>query len=92
MALQITEKKGSFHIQGKITCDNVRAVKHHFECILQKRKYVTINISEVTEIDQEGVVTLTKMHQYALLTKKIFTIIGFGSKDLYEHFNGQNVA
>ncbi|MBL4644117.1 MAG: anti-sigma factor antagonist [Flavobacteriaceae bacterium] len=92
MALQITEKKGNFYIQGEITCDNVQALKLHFEYVLRKRKYVTINISDVTEIDSEGVVALTQMYHYALLTKKIFTIIGVGSKEMYEHFKNQNIA
>ncbi len=92
MALQITEKKGNFYIQGKITCDNVQALKLHFEYVLRKRKYVTINISDVSEIDTEGVVALTQMYHYSLLTKKIFTIIGVGSKEMYEHFRNQNIA
>ncbi len=92
MALQITEKKGNFYIQGKITCDNVQALKLHFEYILRKRKYVTINISDVSEIDSEGVVALTQMYHYSLLSKKIFTIVGVGSKDMYDHFRNQNIA
>jgi len=92
MALQITEKKGNFYIQGKITCDNVQALKLHFEYILRKRKYVTINISDVAEIDSEGVVAITQMYKYSLLSKKIFTIVGVGSKDMYDHFRNQNIA
>ncbi len=92
MALQILENKGNFYIQGKITCDNVQALKLHFECILRNRKYVTVNISDVTEIDTEGVAAFTQMYHYSLLTNKIFTIIGVGSKDMYEHFRNQNIA
>ncbi len=92
MALQILENNGNFYIQGKITCDNVLAMKLHLEYVLEKRKYVTINISKVTEIDLDGVVALTKIYLNALSTKKIFTITGVGSKDMYDHFRDQNIA
>jgi ABC-type transporter Mla MlaB component len=92
MALQILENNGTFYIQGKIIYDNVLAMKLHIEYVLEKRKYVTIDITKVTEIDYDGVLALTKMHQKALLTNRIFTIIGIGSKDLYDHFNSQIVA
>jgi ABC-type transporter Mla MlaB component len=92
MALQILENKGKFYIQGKITSDNVFAMKLHIESILEKRKYVTIDITKVTEIDIDGVFALTKIYQNALRTNRIFTIIGVGSKDMYDHFNSQNIA
>ena len=92
MALQILENKGNFYIQGKITCENVLAMKLHLEYVLTKRKYVTIDITNVTEIDSDGVLALTNIYMSALQTHKIFTIIGVGSKDLYDHFNNQNAA
>jgi len=92
MVLLILEKKGNFYIQGKITSDNVFAMKLHIEYILEKRKYVTIDITKLTEIDIDGIFALTKIHQHALRTNKIFTIIGVGSKDMYDHFNNQNIA
>jgi anti-anti-sigma regulatory factor len=92
MALQILENKGSFSILGNITCENVFSVKHYIESILAKRKHITIDITQVTRIDIYGVLTLTKIYQDALIAKKIFTIIGVGSKDLYDHFNSQKLA
>ena len=92
MALQIIEKNGNFYIQGKINCDNALAMKLHIEYVLKKRKYVTIDITDVTEIDFDGVACLTRIYQKSLLTNRIFTILGVGSKELYDHFNGQNAA
>ena len=92
MALQILENNREFYIYGNINCDNVISIKNHIEYLLEKRSYVTININKVTGIDSRGVLTLTKIYQNALLAKKIFTIIGFGSKDLYDHFNSQKIA
>ena len=92
MALQILENNGSFYILGNISFENVFSMEQHIESILEKRKYVTIDITQVTRIDIQGVLTLTKIYQNALLAKKIFTIIGVGSKDLYDHFNSQRIA
>ena len=92
MALQILENKGTFYIQGKITCANVQAMKLHVEYVLEKKKHVTIDITKVTKIDIDGVLTLTKMYRKALLSNRIFTIVGVGSKDMYDHFNSQNIA
>ncbi len=92
MALKIIEKKGNFLIQGSITGYNVQAMKVHFEYILRKRNQLTINISDVTEINSDGLLAMSKMHNYALLSKKIFTIIGKGSKEMYAYFKQQNIA
>lgn len=92
MALQILENKGNFYIQGKITCDNVLAMKLHLEYLLDRRKEITIDISQVTEIDFDGVLALTRMYKNSLLTNKVFTIIGTGCKEIYDHFRGQNEA
>jgi ABC-type transporter Mla MlaB component len=92
MALPILENNREFYIHGNINCDNVISIKNHIEYLLEKRSHVTININKVTGIDSRGVLILTKIYQNALVAKKIFTIIGFGSKDLYDHFNNQKIA
>lgn len=92
MALKIIEKKGNFLIKGKITGYNVQAMKHHFEYILRKRNRLTINISDVTEINSDGLLAMNKMYNYALLTQKLFTIIGKGSEEIYAYFKQQNIA
>ena len=92
MALQILENNGNFYIQGKITSDNVLAMKLHLEYVLEERKYVTIDITKVKEIDIDGVTALTEIYQKTLLNNKIFTIIGVGCKEMYDHFNSQDIA
>jgi|TARA_B110000238_G_scaffold114540_1_gene124304 ABC-type transporter Mla MlaB component len=92
MALPILENNRAFYIYGNINCDNVISIKNYIEHLLEKRSHVTININKVTGIDSRGVLTLTKIYQNALEAKKIFTIIGFGSKDLYDHFNSQKIV
>ena len=92
MALKIIENKGSFFIDGKITCHNEQAMTLHFEYILRNRNHLTINISDVTEIDSGGLVAMTTMYKHALQTNKLFTIIGKGSREIYAHFKNQNIA
>ena len=92
MALQILENNREFYIHGNINCDNVISIKNHIEYLLEIRSHVTININKVTGIDSRGVLTLTKIYHNAIVAKKIFTIIGFGSKELYDHFNSQKIA
>jgi ABC-type transporter Mla MlaB component len=92
MALPILENNREFYIHGNINCDNVISIKNHIEYLLEITSHVTININKVTGIDSLGVLTLTKIYHNALVAKKIFTIKGFGSKDLYDHFNSQKIA
>jgi len=92
MALQILENKKEFYIRGNINCNNINFIKNYIDYFLEKRSTVTININKVTGIDSRGVITLTKIYQNALKAKKIFTIKGFGSKDLYDHFNSKELA
>lgn len=92
MALQILENKGNFYVQGKIVGKNVKALQAHFEYVLENKEQVTININNVDEIDFEGVCALTEIYKKALLSKKDFTIVGIGSKDMYDHFRSQNIA
>ena len=92
MALKIIENNGDFAIKGKITCHNVQAMVLHFEYILKRRNQLTINITDVTEMDSDGLMALTKMYKYTLLSKKLFRIIGEGSKEIYAYFKKQNIA
>jgi|TARA_B110000977_G_scaffold70275_1_gene95405 ABC-type transporter Mla MlaB component len=92
MALQILENKGNFYILGNISCENVFSMKQYIEAVFKKTKYVTIDITQVTKIDIQGVLILSKIYKDALLAKKVFTIIGVGSKDLYDHFSSHKSA
>ena len=47
MALQILEKKGTFHLQGSLNSSTTRSFIIHFENIINTVKSVKVNIDKI---------------------------------------------
>ncbi|CAA0153721.1 hypothetical protein R5N98_00410 [Tenacibaculum maritimum] len=92
MALQITEKNGVFYLHGKINTTTVTPFTTHFEYMITQNKKVTINIDHVIEIDRDGLKAMKKLTYIASENHKVFLIIGYGCKDIYDDFNSSQVA
>lgn len=87
MALQISEKNGMFHLKGKINTSTLQAFNTYFEYNLSQHKSIEINIDDVKEIDKSGLEAMWNFIQIALLENKAFSIVGYGCKEIYDHFN-----
>ncbi len=92
MALQISEKKGTFYLKGKLNCSTVRSFIIHFEHCIEHCNTIVLNIDKVKEIDASGLGAIQTLMAIALRKHKMFTTIGYGSKDIYDHFSDLNVA
>lgn len=92
MALQISENKGTFNLIGKINETTSRSLIIHFEYLLSIKRSVKLNIDGVNEIDVNGVAALKTLYGHALIYNKDFSIIGNGSKDIYDEIRFYNVA
>lgn len=92
MALQISEKKGTFYLKGKLNCSTVRSFIIHFEYCITKYDRIFLNIDKVKEIDVSGLAAIKTLMALALRKNKMLSTIGYGSKDIYDHFDDLNVA
>lgn len=90
MSLQISEKKEVFYLKGKINSETTAFFKSYFNSIL--RENIVINIDSVKQIDKEGLNTIFTLKQDANKKNKLFSIIGYGCKEIYDYFNDLEVA
>jgi len=92
MANTIKEKSDVFILQGKINSSTAHQLTAHLEYLLSLNKKLTINIDEVTNIDEKGILALFQLQVYALRYNYRFSIVGKGSREIYSEFNYRNVA
>ena len=92
MALQILENNGTFHLKGNLNSMTSRSFIIHFEYLVSAYNSVTINVGSLTEIDANGVSAIKLIFAMALRRQKLFSIVGFGSKDLYEDIQSDSAA
>ena len=92
MSLQISEKNGMFHLNGKINSSTLKSFITYFEYNLSHSKVVALNIENVIEIDRSGLEALRNFTIEATLKQKVFSIVGYGCKEIYDDFNQINVA
>lgn len=87
MALTISRNNNTFTVEGKITAGTASNFRAHFNLLLNSLKGITIDISKVTEIDRNGVDAFKSVYKNSKSWNKPFSIIGFGSKDIYYAFS-----
>ncbi|MDP5158043.1 MAG: hypothetical protein NWQ07_05640 [Flaviramulus sp.] len=89
MDLQITSCNNFFNVKGILNRNNVHVFQNEFKNIFNQLNEVTISIQEIESMDKYGVAVIAKLHEDALIKNKKLSIIGFGCKDLYDHFKTQ---
>lgn len=92
MSLQITEKNGVFHLNGRINNATIAFFKTYFKHNLAQTEKIIINIEQVAEINKSGLAMLNHFMKIANNSQKHFAITGYGCKEIYDHFNTVNVA
>lgn len=92
MNLTITHYNNFFKVKGILNRKSVAFFQKEFEDVFQKEQSITISIEDLESIDREGVNALAKLHNESLVLKKKLSIIGFGCKDLYDHFKSNDAA
>ena len=92
MNLTITHYNNFFKVTGILNRQSVSIFQKEFENVFEKLQAVTISIEGLESIDREGVKALAKLHNESLASNKQLSIIGFGCKDLYDHFKSNDAA
>ncbi len=80
MALQITETRGMFSVYGELNSANVNILNRHMQRYIQPSNPVILNLERLKAIDETAAIKLRQMHQYAMRTSSILSIIGRTNK------------
>ncbi|MBC3845360.1 hypothetical protein H8K90_03120 [Winogradskyella echinorum] len=89
MDLQITNYNNRFQIKGTLNKMNLKTFNSHFANIFDKLDEILLDIERVESIDRAGVMALARLHNESITKSKRLSIIGFGCKELYEHFKSE---
>lgn len=92
MALQISENNGTFYLNGNLNSSTLKSFTNYFTSNLSVSNSVVINIDEVVEIDKSALEAMRAFTKVAISKQKVFSIVGFGCKEIYDDFNQTNVA
>ena len=92
MDLKITSYNNFFKIKGTLNKSNLYKFQNEFENICDRLDAFTISIEDVESMDKYGVKAFTQLHKYCVTKNKRMAIIGYGCKDLYNHFQTEDFA
>lgn len=92
MSLKISEKSGTFFVNGKINTSTLHSFETYFQYNLSQSNKVIMNIDDVIEIDKSGLEIIRSLKNKALLENKMFSVVGYGCKEIYDDFNHNNAA
>jgi anti-anti-sigma regulatory factor len=92
MDLEITNYNNHFQIKGTLNKVNLKTFNSTFANIFDKLDNILINIESVHSIDRAGVMALARLHNESITKAKRLSIVGFGCKELYQHFKAEEPA
>lgn len=92
MELEISNCNNFFKIKGILNKKSLSLFQNEFNNIFEKLSTLTISIEGVESMDRYGVNAIANLHREAINKNKSLSIIGFGCKDLYNHFKTENAA
>lgn len=92
MSLIINNSSNYYELTGVLNHSNAQNLEKALTKGLKKFDKIIISIEEVESIDRHGVAVITKMHETAVSNSKSLSIVGYGCKDLYNHFKSNSAA
>jgi len=92
MDFKISKCNNFFKVKGILNKNTVNVFNNEFRNIFDKVNKLTISIQDIESMDKYGVDAITKLHEEALAKNKRLSIIGFGCKELYDHFKTEVAA
>jgi len=92
MNFEITNYNNFFKLRGHLNRRNLHLFQAEFEHIFDNVDKLTISIEDLESIDRDGVNALAKLHNESINKKKSLSIIGYGCKEVYEHFTTNDAA
>ena len=92
MNLKITHYNNYFNIKGILDKHSVKLFQEEVNRAMERLQSITISLEDLESIDKHGVMALAKLHNESLAKQKQLSIVGFGCKDLYNHFKSNDAA
>ncbi len=92
MSLIINKSSNYYELTGVLNSTNAQSLEKALTKGLEKFNKVILSIEDVESIDRYGVDVITKIHESAVNTNKNLSIVGYGCKDLYNHFKSSSAA
>ena len=92
MSLKITKKHETFYLNGEINALNYKPFINFIQFNFDIDNNVIINIDNLVEINKESFETIKELISTSVKSSKIFSIVGKGSKEIYEEYNQSIVA
>lgn len=92
MDLFITNYNNFYRLKGSLNKGNLDLFDRTFQFIFEKFDSLTLSIDDVESIDHHGVKALVNLHNLSITRNKRLSIVGFGCKELYEHFKSEETA
>ncbi|XMO84992.1 STAS domain-containing protein [Algibacter sp. AS12] len=92
MDFRISNCNNFFKVKGVLNKQSLNVFNAEFKNIFEKTNHITISIQDVESMDRYGVNAISKLHEEALAKNKRLSIVGFGCKELYDHFKSEIAA
>jgi len=92
MDFKISNCNNFFKVKGILNKNSVGIFNNEFNNIFERLNNVTISVQDIISMDKYGVDAISKLHEEALAKNKRLSIIGFGCKELYDHFKTEIAA
>lgn len=92
MNLKITHYNNYFNLKGILDKRSVQLFQEEIQDAFERLQCITISLEDLESIDKHGVKALAKLHNESIVKQKQLSIIGFGCKDLYDHFKTNDAA
>ena len=91
MHVNITKQKNHFFLKGDLKNSNSKKVKKKINNFFKKNHSVTLNISEVKEMDSKTVNSIVNLFTKAIDRDKEINLVGYGTKDIYDELMTRNI-
>lgn len=82
MALQITECRGVFSVNGNLNGGNANILDRHMSRFINSEDQVILNLERVAHLDEAAAYTLQQLFKKAVQMNAIFSIIGLQNKNI----------
>ena len=84
MALEIKENSGMFQIHGKVTSQNLGALRIYFNAVLESQSTMVLNLEYLEDMDASAALFFEKLYRNAAAMNKVITIVGEENRNISE--------
>ena len=82
MALEIKENKGIFKVIGKVSSQNLGALKIYFESALENVDEMVVSLEGVTEMDSSSALFFERFYLQSVKQNKVVVLVGEENKEI----------